>query len=70
MPADRRCAVRRLPHGGVVRRCDAGQRLGRLADRPVVRDRFGAPDALVNSAGFVDWPGIEDTRDDAWDSVI
>ncbi|GAA2143048.1 SDR family NAD(P)-dependent oxidoreductase [Actinomadura napierensis] len=36
----------------------------------IVRDRFGALDVLVNIAGIVDWPGIEDTREDAWDRVI
>jgi NAD(P)-dependent dehydrogenase (short-subunit alcohol dehydrogenase family) len=36
----------------------------------VVRDRFGGLDVLVNLAGIVDWPGIEDTREDAWDRVI
>ncbi|KOT98615.1 cyclopentanol dehydrogenase [Streptomyces sp. NRRL F-5755] len=36
----------------------------------VVRDRFGALDVLVNLAGIVDWPGIEDTREEAWDRVI
>ncbi|WP_433234731.1 SDR family NAD(P)-dependent oxidoreductase [Actinomadura nitritigenes] len=36
----------------------------------LVRDRFGTLDVLVNLAGIVDWPGIEDTREDAWDRVI
>ncbi|MCO5971012.1 SDR family NAD(P)-dependent oxidoreductase [Actinoallomurus soli] len=36
----------------------------------VVRDRFGALNVLVNLAGIVDWPGIEDTREEAWDRVI
>jgi 3alpha(or 20beta)-hydroxysteroid dehydrogenase len=36
----------------------------------VVRDRFGALDVLVNLAGIVDWPGIEDTTEAAWDRVI
>ncbi|KOT58187.1 MULTISPECIES: SDR family NAD(P)-dependent oxidoreductase [Streptomyces] len=36
----------------------------------VVRDRFGALDVLVNLAGIVDWPGIEDTREEVWDRVI
>ena len=35
-----------------------------------VRVRFGTLDVLVNLAGIVDWPGIEDTREDAWDRVI
>ncbi|MER7409533.1 SDR family NAD(P)-dependent oxidoreductase [Streptomyces cacaoi] len=35
-----------------------------------VRERFGTLDVLVNTAGIVDWPGIEDTREDAWDRVI
>ncbi|MGP3777193.1 SDR family NAD(P)-dependent oxidoreductase (plasmid) [Streptomyces sp. SDT5-1] len=36
----------------------------------VVRDRFGSLDVLVNLAGIVDWPGIEDTREHEWDRVI
>ncbi|MBQ0850791.1 SDR family NAD(P)-dependent oxidoreductase [Streptomyces sp. NPDC057621] len=36
----------------------------------VVRDRFGKLDVLVNLAGIVDWPGIEDTREEDWDRVI
>ncbi|MEU3190621.1 glucose 1-dehydrogenase [Streptomyces sp. NPDC006992] len=36
----------------------------------LVRDRFGALDVLVNLAGIVDWPGVEDTREEAWDRVI
>ncbi|MER5781769.1 glucose 1-dehydrogenase [Streptomyces mobaraensis] len=36
----------------------------------LVRDRFGVLDVLVNLAGIVDWPGIEDTREEAWDHVI
>ncbi|HEU5025496.1 MAG TPA: glucose 1-dehydrogenase [Spirillospora sp.] len=36
----------------------------------VVRERFGTLDVLVNLAGIVDWPGIEDTAEDAWDRVI
>ncbi|WP_369212493.1 SDR family NAD(P)-dependent oxidoreductase [Streptomyces flavofungini] len=35
-----------------------------------VRERFGTLDVLVNCAGIVDWPGIEDTREEAWDRVI
>ncbi|QLH26288.1 SDR family NAD(P)-dependent oxidoreductase [Streptomyces sp. Rer75] len=35
-----------------------------------VRERFGRLDVLVNLAGIVDWPGIEDTDEDAWDRVI
>ncbi|NDZ80086.1 glucose 1-dehydrogenase [Streptomyces sp. SID10853] len=35
-----------------------------------VRERFGTLDVLVNLAGIVDWPGIEDTREDTWDRVI
>ncbi|MEV0278179.1 glucose 1-dehydrogenase [Streptomyces sp. NPDC050610] len=35
-----------------------------------VRERFGALHVLVNLAGIVDWPGIEDTREEAWDRVI
>lgn len=35
-----------------------------------VRERFGTLDVLVNLAGVLDWPGIEDTREDAWDRVI
>ncbi len=36
----------------------------------LVRDRFGVLDVLVNLAGILDWPGIEDTREEAWDHVI
>ncbi|MFB4303109.1 SDR family NAD(P)-dependent oxidoreductase [Actinomadura sp. NTSP31] len=36
----------------------------------IVRDRFGTLDVLVNIAGVVDWPGVEDTREDDWDRVI
>lgn len=36
----------------------------------LVRDRFGTLDVLVNLAGIVDWPGVEDTREEAWDRVI
>ncbi|MFD0164499.1 SDR family NAD(P)-dependent oxidoreductase [Streptomyces decoyicus] len=35
-----------------------------------VRERFGSLDILVNLAGILDWPGIEDTREDAWNRVI
>ncbi|WNE94189.1 SDR family oxidoreductase [Streptomyces luomodiensis] len=35
-----------------------------------VRERFGTLDVLVNLAGILDWPGIEDTEEDAWDRVI
>ncbi|NJP96251.1 glucose 1-dehydrogenase [Nonomuraea sp. FMUSA5-5] len=36
----------------------------------LVRERFGRLNVLVNLAGIVDWPGIEDTAEDAWDRVI
>ncbi|MET9357004.1 glucose 1-dehydrogenase [Streptomyces sp. NPDC006617] len=36
----------------------------------VVRDRFGTLDVLVNLAGILDWPGIEETREEMWDRVI
>ncbi|AXB48225.1 SDR family NAD(P)-dependent oxidoreductase [Amycolatopsis albispora] len=36
----------------------------------LTRQRFGRLDVLVNLAGVVDWPGIEDTTQDAWDRVI
>ncbi|CAM03973.1 3alpha(or 20beta)-hydroxysteroid dehydrogenase [Saccharopolyspora erythraea NRRL 2338] len=36
----------------------------------LVRGRFGRLDVLVNLAGIVDWPGIEDTARDAWERVI
>ncbi|CAL9330979.1 Cyclopentanol dehydrogenase [Streptomyces sp. enrichment culture] len=36
----------------------------------LVRDRFGVLDVLVNVAGILDWPGIEDTREEVWDRVI
>ncbi len=32
--------------------------------------RFGRLDILVNLAGVVDWPGIEDTTQDSWERVI
>ena len=32
--------------------------------------RFGGLDVLVNLAGILDWPGIEDTAQDAWERVI
>ncbi|MFE7829942.1 SDR family NAD(P)-dependent oxidoreductase [Streptomyces nigrescens] len=35
-----------------------------------VRERFGTLDVLVNVAGILDWPGIEDTREDMWNRVI
>ncbi|WP_116201412.1 SDR family NAD(P)-dependent oxidoreductase [Amycolatopsis circi] len=34
------------------------------------RQRFGRLDVLVNIAGIVDWPGIEDTAPESWDRVI
>ncbi|MFF3542618.1 SDR family NAD(P)-dependent oxidoreductase [Streptomyces platensis] len=36
----------------------------------IVRERFGTLDILVNIAGILDWPGIEDTREDMWNRVI
>ncbi|MEU0516017.1 MULTISPECIES: SDR family NAD(P)-dependent oxidoreductase [Amycolatopsis] len=33
-------------------------------------ERFGRLDVLVNVAGIVDWPGIEDTAEADWDRVI
>ncbi|MER0244333.1 glucose 1-dehydrogenase [Streptomyces sp. HSW2009] len=36
----------------------------------LVRDQFAALDVLVNLAGIVDWPGIEDTREEDWDRVV
>ncbi|OXM46098.1 SDR family NAD(P)-dependent oxidoreductase [Amycolatopsis alba] len=36
----------------------------------LTRQRFGRLDVLVNLAGIVDWPGIEDTTQDAWERVI
>lgn len=35
-----------------------------------VRERFGALHVLVNVAGLLDWPGIEDTREDRWNRII
>jgi 3alpha(or 20beta)-hydroxysteroid dehydrogenase len=35
-----------------------------------VERRFGRLDVLVNIAGIVDWPGIEDTDQQGWDRVI
>jgi 3alpha(or 20beta)-hydroxysteroid dehydrogenase len=34
------------------------------------RRRFGRLDVLVNIAGVVDWPGIEETTKDGWDRVV
>lgn len=36
----------------------------------LTRRRFGRLDVLVNVAGIVDWPGIEETTKDGWDRVI
>ncbi|MFJ9406777.1 SDR family NAD(P)-dependent oxidoreductase [Streptomyces sp. NPDC101393] len=36
----------------------------------LVGDRFGTLDVLVNLAGILDWEGIEDTREEAWNRVI
>ncbi|AFU05903.1 SDR family NAD(P)-dependent oxidoreductase [Nocardia brasiliensis] len=36
----------------------------------LTRQRFGRLDVLVNIAGIVDWPGIEDTTQDSWERVI
>ncbi|MFI6169292.1 SDR family NAD(P)-dependent oxidoreductase [Nocardia sp. NPDC051052] len=36
----------------------------------LTRQRFGRLDILVNIAGIVDWPGIEDTTRDSWERVI
>ncbi|MEV4048822.1 glucose 1-dehydrogenase [Streptomyces sp. NPDC049744] len=36
----------------------------------IVRDQFGTLNVLVNIAGVVDWPGIEDTQEEGWDRVI
>ncbi|MEU5629198.1 SDR family NAD(P)-dependent oxidoreductase [Streptomyces tendae] len=36
----------------------------------LVQERFGVLDVLVNVAGILDWPGIEDTREEVWDRVI
>src|SRR3954467_6163166 len=36
----------------------------------LVKQHFGGLDVLVNIAGVVDWPGIEDTDPQAWDRVI
>ncbi|MEU3739961.1 glucose 1-dehydrogenase [Streptomyces sp. NPDC032198] len=35
-----------------------------------VEQRFAGLDVLVNIAGIVDWPGVEDTDPQAWDRVI
>ncbi|MEU0190209.1 glucose 1-dehydrogenase [Streptomyces afghaniensis] len=35
-----------------------------------VEKHFGRLDVLVNIAGIVDWPGVEDTDQQAWDRVI
>ncbi|HEX7304522.1 glucose 1-dehydrogenase [Lentzea sp.] len=36
----------------------------------LTRHRFGRLDVLVNIAGVVDWPGVEETTKDGWDRVI
>jgi 3alpha(or 20beta)-hydroxysteroid dehydrogenase len=36
----------------------------------LVRERFGVLHVLVNVAGILDWPGVEDTREEMWDRVI
>ncbi|MGW4849546.1 SDR family NAD(P)-dependent oxidoreductase [Nocardia brasiliensis] len=36
----------------------------------LTRRRFGCLDVLVNIAGVVDWPGIEETTKEGWDRVI
>ncbi|MFI0156761.1 SDR family NAD(P)-dependent oxidoreductase [Streptomyces lydicus] len=36
----------------------------------IVRERFGRLDVLVNVAGVLDWPGIEDTEEEVWNRVI
>jgi NAD(P)-dependent dehydrogenase (short-subunit alcohol dehydrogenase family) len=36
----------------------------------LTRQRFGRLDVLVNIAGVVDWPGIEDTTQHSWERVI
>lgn len=36
----------------------------------LTRQRFGRLDVLVNLAGIVDWPGIEETTQDSWERVI
>ena len=33
-------------------------------------EKFGRLDILVNIAGILDWPGIEDTTEEAWERVI
>ncbi len=40
------------------------------ATAELTRRRFGRLDVLVNIAGVLDWPGIEDTTKDAWDKVV
>ncbi|MBP2338816.1 3alpha(or 20beta)-hydroxysteroid dehydrogenase [Saccharothrix coeruleofusca] len=36
----------------------------------LTRQRFGRLDVLVNIAGILDWPGIEDTEEDTWNRVV
>lgn len=36
----------------------------------LTRRRFGRLDVLVNIAGVLDWPGIEETTKDGWDRVV
>jgi 3alpha(or 20beta)-hydroxysteroid dehydrogenase len=46
----------------------SSERWGEVID--LTRRRFGRLDVLVNLAGIVDWPGIEDTERQSWDRVI
>ena len=36
----------------------------------LARRRFSRLDVLVNIAGVVDWPGVEETTKDGWDRVV
>lgn len=36
----------------------------------LTRRRFGRLDVLINIAGVLDWPGIEETTKDGWDRVV
>jgi NAD(P)-dependent dehydrogenase (short-subunit alcohol dehydrogenase family) len=56
--------------GGVAESADVGT----MADVDALRDRvlgrFGAVDALVNSAGILRWGGTVDTTEDDWDELM
>ncbi|MGA5523112.1 SDR family NAD(P)-dependent oxidoreductase [Streptomyces pseudogriseolus] len=65
--------ARRIEAGGaevVTALLDVSSARGWEEVTALVRDRFGVLDVLVNVAGILDWPGVEDTREEVWDRVI